>query len=84
MKKWDEVDFFIEKQIQYNNFQTKISACVSLSAHTCIYSRTFCRDPNKLKTLEPPLFACNRLVLFRDMNFCISVPEKKPAGDIFT
>lgn len=69
--------FFIEKQIQYNNFQTKISACVSSSARTCIYSRIFCRDLNNLKILEPPLFACNRLVLLRDMNFCISVPEKK-------
>jgi len=52
--------------------------------HVHVYSRIFCRDPNKLRTLEPPLFASNRIVLLRDMNFCISVPEKKPGGDSFT
>lgn len=52
--------------------------------HVHIYSRIFRRDPNALQILEPLLFASNRLVLLRDMNFCISVLEKKPGGDIFT
>lgn len=45
--------------------------------HTPLWQNFF-RDPSKLKTLEPPLFASNKLVLLRDMIFFISVAEKKP------
>lgn len=74
-KKWNEVDFLLKNKFSTITFKQKLQrACPH--AHGRIYGRIFCRDPNELKTLKAPLFASNRLVLLRDMNFCISVLEK--------
>lgn len=51
--------------------------------HTHLWQNFF-RDPSKLKTLEPPLFASNKLVLLRDMIFFISVAEKKTLLETFS
>lgn len=81
-KKWNEVDFLLKNKFSTITFKRKLEHA-HLHAHRHIYGRIFCRDPNELETLKAPLFASNRLVLLRDMNFCISMLEKKTGRDIF-
>lgn len=77
-KKWNETDFFWKNKFSTITFKQKLEHAHP-HAHRHIYGRFFCRDPNELQTLKAPLFVSNRLVLLRDMNFCISVLEKKLA-----